>query len=469
MSSVSDSRSPSKALEDLTPGQMRGLLAASLDLNSTLELDEVLRRVTDTACGIARAERATLYVLDRAASEVWTRAVSGPRIETIRLPVGHGLVGRAAETGRTSHLRDAYRSPHFDRSFDAANGFRTRAILTVPVRDRQRNVVGVLQAMNQRGRGWFSDGDRRALEVLGDTAALALENALAVQALRDKKKIDAQLEAARQIQSMLLPQEVATPEGYSLAARYLPCEAVGGDCYDVLDLEESGRTGFAVGDISGKGLTAAIMMANLMALLRVEARRSIAPDRVLTSMNRLFHDSTAPQYFATFFYGVLDAAAGDVRFATAGHEPPLVVRADGSVDDEILGDTLLATAGHEPPLVVRADGSVDDEILGDTLLGILPDVEFQPRHVVLDAGDVFVLCSDGVTEQADPKEKFFERAGLEKVIVAHRDETADAIAEAVLAAVRDFAKGTPPSDDLTLLVLKRVLDRPRGSRRHPAP
>jgi len=442
MSSVSDSRSPSKALEDLTPGQMRGLLAASLDLNSTLELDEVLRRVTDTACGIARAERATLYVLDRAASEVWTRAVSGPRIETIRLPVGHGLVGRAAETGRTSHLRDAYRSPHFDRSFDAANGFRTRAILTVPVRDRQRNVVGVLQAMNQRGRGWFSDGDRRALEVLGDTAALALENALAVQALRDKKKIDAQLEAARQIQSMLLPQEVATPEGYSLAARYLPCEAVGGDCYDVLDLEESGRTGFAVGDISGKGLTAAIMMANLMALLRVEARRSIAPDRVLTSMNRLFHDSTAPQYFATFFYGVLDAAAGDVRFATAG---------------------------HEPPLVVRADGSVDDEILGDTLLGILPDVEFQPRHVVLDAGDVFVLCSDGVTEQADPKEKFFERAGLEKVIVAHRDETADAIAEAVLAAVRDFAKGTPPSDDLTLLVLKRVLDRPRGSRRHPAP
>lgn len=417
-------------LADLTAGQMRALLAASLDLNSTLELDEVLRRVTDTACEIARAERATMYVLDHDANEVWTRAMSGPRIETFRLPVGQGIVGRVAETGRTSHLKDAHRSAQFDRSFDASTGFRTRAMLTVAVRDRNRRVVGVLQVMNRRGGETFSDRERRAIEVLGDTAALALENSLAVQALREKRAIDEQLNAARTIQHVLLPSEISAPDGYSIAARYIPCQAVGGDCYDVFAIQNA-RTGLAVGDISGKGLTAAMMMTNLMALFRVEARRGDEPHRVLTSMNQLFHESTPAQYFATFFFGALEHRTGRIDFASAG---------------------------HDPPLVIHADGRVEPETLGDTLLGIFPGVEFRPLTLELAPGDVCVVCSDGVTEQIDPDEEFFERSRLQEVVHSRRSEDAASIADAVLGAVTAFAAGTPAADDLTLLVVKRDPD-----------
>jgi sigma-B regulation protein RsbU (phosphoserine phosphatase) len=256
--------------------------------------------------------------------------------------------------------------------------------------------------------------------------ALALENAMFVKELQDKKRMEDDLVAARRIQVSLLPKELPRDPRCDLAARYVPCLEVGGDCYDALRLPD-GRMGFSLGDICGKGITAALMMANLQALFRLEARRGGDPHVVLSTINRLFHESTQTEHFATFLYGAVDLDTGSVRYCCAGHEPMLVVRAGGDV--------------VEMPR-------------GGLPVGILPDFPYLTQTLQLDPGDVCVLFSDGITEQTDDDGEEFGRDRLRAVVTEARALPAEAVLQSVEAAVRGFAAHQQPADDFTLLVMK---------------
>jgi sigma-B regulation protein RsbU (phosphoserine phosphatase) len=412
----------------LTHGQMQALLEASVLLNSTLEVSELLRRILDSARRLSGADRSTLYLLDEARDTVWTQSISGPRIESFRMPVGVGIAGRVIQTGRSSRLRDAYRSPHFHRERDRKTGYRTRSMLTVPFHGREGGVLGAIQAINHLQRGSFDERDEIILRRLGDYAALALENARYVAALREKRRMEEELIAAQRVQNNLLPHELPRLPGVDLAAVYVPCLAVGGDCYDALVLPD-GQLGVALGDIAGKGLTAAMMMANLQALFRVEARRGSAPHEVVAAMSRLFYESTEAHQFATFFYGILDAATGRLR---------------------------TCSAGHEPLILIRADGTQDEAPLGGPLLGIFPDLSYVTTEVALEVGDLCAVYSDGITEQFDASGAFYGRDRLVDVLRSARDRSAAELVDAVCASVRRFAGETPAADDLTLLVLRRT-------------
>lgn len=411
----------------LSPRQLQALLEASKLLNRSLDLSEVLRSILDLARELSGADRSTLYLLDEKREYVWTQIVSGPEIESFRMPLGTGIAGWVIKTGRSSRIKNAYRSPHFNRERDRRTGYRTRSVLTVPFRGRDGQVMGAIQAINQVRRGAFDEKEEAILWNLGDYAALALENARYVSALREKRRMEEDLIAAQQIQRNMLPKRLPRVPGIDLAAAYVPCLAVGGDCYDAFELSD-GRLGFALGDISGKGLTAAMMMANLQALFRLEARRGGEPHRVVTTMSQLFFESTEPHQFATFFYGILDAPEGHLRYCSAG---------------------------HEPLIQIRANGREGDIPIGGPLLGIFPELSYSTSELVLDPGDLCVVYSDGITEQSDPQGELYGRERLVDVIRSVRDRSAEAIVAEVQDSVGSFAQDVSAADDFTLLVLRR--------------
>jgi len=412
----------------LKPAQLRELLRAARSLNSTLEINTLLKHITEAACRLAQAERATLYVIHHKTNELWTRQMSGSKVDEFRLPLGEGLAGRAAVTGRISNLSDAYRSPHFHRGQDQKTGFRTRALLTVPFRGRDRRLVGVVQVLNKIRGKEFSKADQNAVARLGDFAAMALENAMFVAALQEKKRLEEDLIAARRIQHNLLPRALPTHPRLEIAARYIPCQAVGGDTYDTVRLSEN-QCGLALGDIVGKGLTAAMMMANLQALFRVESYNGKDPNLVLGTMSNLFYQTTEAYQFATFFYGIIDAATGEMRTCSAGHDPMIVMGPDGKTSEAPLGG---------PPL------------------GIVEGYEYPMHRVQLEPGSICVVFSDGLTEQHNPRGNQFGPKRMDKAIRECHGRSAEELVNHLEQKIQTFAKGRTADDDFTVLAWKWV-------------
>lgn len=245
--------------------------------------------------------------------------------------------------------------------------------------------------------------------------------------LVDKERLEADLEVARSIQQRLLPQGPPVVAGTDVAGVSIPSRVVGGDLFYFLPFEE-GRLGLAIGDVSGKSVPAALLMSNVIAVLRAEAQIGVAVDESLSRINRLIAEQIEPNRFVTLFYGVVDRTSDLVRYACAGHNPPLLLHADRSV-------TWLTEGG--------------------TPLGVVADTRYRTATTRFAAGDVLVLYTDGVTEaESAATEELFGEPRLVEAVTAARDGSAAEILEAVLASLSAFSGGRPPSDDRTLVVVR---------------
>ena len=235
---------------------------------------------------------------------------------------------------------------------------------------------------------------------------------------------EAELNFANEVQRTLFPRRFPAGRGIEFAAVCVPARGIGGDYYDVLELPD-GRVGFAVADISGKGISAAILMANLQALLRTLAFRSRSLAELGTSLNRHFHDVTEGSRFATFFYAEWHAAQRQLRYVNAGHNPPFLFGSDRRCR--------LDEAGLP--------------------LGLFPEAEIQVGGASLEPGDLLVLYSDGITEKGAHYGEEFGEQRLEDVVAAHRDEPLGQIQQRVFAAL-DSWNDREPEDDMTLVLVR---------------
>jgi serine phosphatase RsbU (regulator of sigma subunit) len=238
---------------------------------------------------------------------------------------------------------------------------------------------------------------------------------------REFQAIERDLQAARSIQTELLPHLRPLPDGWDLAARLLPAKEVGGDFYDVIALPD-GRLGIALGDAAGNGLPAALLMASTVSLLRSHAPLQESPGAVLSAVNRLLASSLPPATFVTVAYAVLDLKTRAVTLASAGHLPPMV-------------------------------GGREAESVGALPLGVDPDTVVADQRFTLEPGEALVLLSDGVPEARDPAGCLLGDAGISP-LVARRGQTADELAESLIAAALTHGGGAPQDDDMTVLVLK---------------
>ena len=300
------------------------------------------------------------------------------------------------------------------------------SILCVPLMVKG-DLTGYLAVFNKKSGEEFSDEDRRLLSIIGSQSAQVLENARLYEEEKALITLQEEMKMARNIQLNLLPDTLPDIPGYQVAAVNLPAKMVGGDYYDFLPLD-SGRFGFCVGDITGKGMPAAMLMANLQATIRSQGMIFEDSGRCLETTNTLLFRSTEPTNFATLFYGVLDTAEHTLAYTNGGHDAPI-----------------LFTSNTEP-LKLDATG---------LLLGVLEHATYEADTVRFQPGDLLLLYTDGITEAMNSGE---EEYGLERLVQKtcdYRDRNVHEMLEMIIEDVKQHAVSTAQSDDITLLLLKR--------------
>ncbi|MBW3671362.1 MAG: GAF domain-containing protein, partial [Acidobacteria bacterium] len=295
--------------------RLRKLVEASKLINSSIEPDSLYESILTVARNELDVDRGTLYFVDHERGEIWTKIAAGLQSTEIRLPVGKGLAGHVAETGQHLILHDAYADPRFDSSHDKRSGYTTRSMLCAPIKNRDGKVVGVLQLLNKQ-HGSFGEGDLAFLDSISDHMAIAMENATLHLDLLEKNRMEKELELGREIQSRLLPKPPSDLPGVQLAARSVACYEVGGDYYDFLELA-GGDLGIALGDVSGKGVAAALIMSSIQTAIRVAAPLENDLSRLIARLNGLIYRSAQARKYATFFFGRYDAASGELRYVNA--------------------------------------------------------------------------------------------------------------------------------------------------------
>lgn len=309
--------------------------------------------------------------------------------------------------------------------------FESPTLLGLPLIARGHLVGAML--VDHPGLGGPIDQRRtRILTGIAHQTALALENARLLTEAAAAERLERELEVARNIQTSFLPDELPQIEGWETAAFYRSARQVGGDFYDFFAVDDH-RWAIVVADVADKGVPAALFMALSRTLLRAVGSNRHNPADTLRRVNDLLLRDSRSDLFVTLWYGLWDVQTGSVRFCSAGHNPPLVVRADGSTER-------LASRG--------------------IALAVIPDINLQESEITLKPGDLLVAYTDGVTEALRSDGSEFGVMGLESTLVSLRRRSAPEIVDGLIHAIDNFAGGAPQFDDITLVALKHRSDAP---------
>src|SRR3990172_3307718 len=316
---------PSAELETapLQMAHLTALVEASKILNSTLDLDRLLGLILEVATRELGADRGTVYLLDKKAGEIRAKIAQGMETRILRVKIGEGISGKVAETGETVRIEDAYQDPRFAQKFDAKSGYRTSSMLCTPIRNKTGEIIGVIQLLNKT-EGTFGREDEIFLNALTVHIAIALENAKLHALLVDRQRIRTELELARQIQQNLLRPPPERWHRYRLAAKADTCYEVGGDFYDFLPISHS-TLWTVIADVSGKGISSALVMSTLQATLRALLVGVHSFERMLVRMNEIVRDFTGGNMFVTLFLALLYSQSRKLHYINAGHNPPLLL------------------------------------------------------------------------------------------------------------------------------------------------
>ncbi len=406
---------------------LAALVQASKILNSTLDLDHLLELILEVATRELGADRGTVYLVDKEAGELRARISQGLESKLLRVKIGQGISGKVAETGETVRIEDAYKDARFFQKIDTASGYRTRSMLCMVIRNKTAETIGVIQLLNKI-EGTFTIEDEVFLQSLTVHIAIALENAKLHAALVDQQRIRTELGLARQIQQNLLPPPPERWNRYRIAAMAEPCYEVGGDFYDFLNITSS-TLGVVIADVSGKGISSALVMSTMQATLRALVVGVHSFERLLERMNDVIRGYTGGRMFVTLFLALLDNESRKLHYINAGHNPPVVVRADGRFD-------LLEEGG--------------------TVLGLLPSVHYNRAQTELLAGDTLVMFTDGLVEASNSADEMFGTEGLVHSIQMARagvNGSLQGAMKSIIGDIRDFSRGQPQGDDQTIVVI----------------
>jgi len=302
-----------------------------------------------------------------------------------------------------------------------------RSLLCVPMMIKSE-LKGVLTVYNKKDGKQFSDEDQRLLAIIAAQSAQVVENARLYESEQALMRMKEEIRLAARIQTDLLPSTAPVIEGYDVAGKSVPAQMVGGDYFDFIPTEDH-RIAVCLADVSGKGLPASLLMANVQATLRGQTLLNVSPKVSVQRANKLLFQSTSAEKFVTLFYAILDPKLHRLVFANAG---------------------------HDNPFLLAADGSTRRLMTGGLVLSIMEDFPFEEETVDLGRGDLLVIYSDGITEATNTSEVQFGEERLANVIREHREESASGLVECIIKEVKAHAGGMAQADDMTLVVVKRI-------------
>ena len=389
-------------------------LAVSLDLRQTLS--EAVNRIAT----FMDAEAASLFLLDEGGDMLECRVCVGPiDITGLRIPLGQGVVGRVVAENRSQVVTDAVSDSRVDRSNDSDTGFITRSLLCAPLATAM-GPIGALEVVNKRSGGSFSAEDAEILRLVAAPTSLAINNARMANELVQQARMKREFDLARRMQKSLLPKR--RRDGFPLIGMNLPAHEISGDFYDYFDLPD-GRIGFLIGDVSGKGLDAALLMVRVASLLRWVGKDGLPPSEWLQRVNEELCQSSLDGRFVCALVGQCDHNAQHVDIAAAGF----------------------------PPAMLYRRGEFTEYLSGGAPLGILADETFAGHSI--DLTDASLYCfSDGVTDVRDAQRRTIGSEGVRELILRH----AGASAEPRLRGMFSELKHLRLVDDTTLLLIERM-------------
>jgi sigma-B regulation protein RsbU (phosphoserine phosphatase) len=405
---------------------LKGVLDVARQLGATTDLRTMLTYIERAARSVMDCERASVFLYDEAADELYGYVATG--VEGLRISAKRGIAGQAVRDRRTINVPDAYADPRFNPRVDMETGFRTRNILTLPLIGLNDRVVGALQMLNSQ-RGAFTEWDERLAETLAAQAGAAVQRQTLLDQYAEKLKLEHDLSVARLIQQQLLPDQPPTVDGFDIAGWNKPADQTGGDAFDFMQLD-TGQLAITIADATGHGIGPALVIAECRALLRATVCFSSDPEQIVSRVNSLLVKDLPMGRFVTCFFGLLDPAESVLHYSSAGHAPILYLRAAG---DEIVD--------------LPANGIP---------LGIMPDMALVASEPIgFQPGDLLVVVTDGFFEWMGPDQQQFGIDRLTEVIRRNRDRPATELIRILYESVLQFGKGTDQQDDLTAIVIKR--------------
>ena len=300
------------------------------------------------------------------------------------------------------------------------------SLVCVPLMAKSE-LLGVLTVYNKRKGTAFTEEDQRLLAIIAAQSAQVLENARLYEEERELMTMREEVKLAAKIQTVLLPKSNPQVPGYDIAGITIPARSIGGDYYDFIEMDEQ-RLVLCLGDVTGKGLPASLLMANLQATIRGQTHSEISAKECIRRANRLLYQSTDIEKFVTLFYGTLDFSKHQLCYCNAGHNDPMLFSKTTS------------------PRVLRTGGLI---------LGIMDEAAYEQEVLSLRSNDVLVVYSDGITEAMDSMEQEYGEKRLQRVVQENHQNSAAELIEKIVASVREFAGATEQSDDMTIMVVKR--------------
>ena len=397
------------------------LAAISQDFAGSPAMGETLANAVRQIMAYMDTEAASIFLLDESNEKLTCLACAGPvSIGGLSIARDQGIIGRTLASNAVQMVRDVSADKDFSTAVDDSTGFTTRSILCAPLMVKGR-MLGALEVINtHKGDGLFDQADKRLLQVLAGMVSLAVHNAQMTSALVEQERMRRELDLAREIQRDLLPVQPAADfpvQGLNLSAL-----EVSGDFYDFFTLAD-GRIAWGLGDVSGKGMNAAMLMAKTISLFRCLGKAEHDPSQLLAVLNDEIAETASRGMFVTMAAGVFDPRSGEVIFANAGHQPPLFRSRSGGYRE--LEDS-------SPPL------------------GIVPGMVYAEQRIQLEGGHLYVF-TDGVTEGKTGNGSMLELTGLKALLDALSVlPPVEQLAHVAEALVRP---GVRLHDDLTLLVI----------------
>lgn len=353
------------------------------------------------------------------------------RSETFK--IGEGLIGQVAQSKQAEFIPDATKDPRIIKHEDPA--LKIQSIIVAPVLFRN-TLIAVLAVANPADEFPFTETDFSLVGSLAEQMGLAIYNSEAMQLQIEKNKLDLDLELAGNVQSLLLPHTFPSSSKLEFAAHYTAAQKVGGDLYDVFVIDEN-RVGVAVADVSGKGISASILMAICHTNLRHVSQKNDKPSEALKEINKLMQSSMRMDMFITIVYAIIDQENESITFARAGHELPLFYRSAKN------------NAGNIETIQSRgmALGMVPSEIF---------DATIEDKTVPFCKNDVLILYTDGVTESVNEKGEEYSTKRLMEVLEKEVNKPARSILNQIVKDVHTFSDKTRQPDDFTLITVKHV-------------
>jgi sigma-B regulation protein RsbU (phosphoserine phosphatase) len=351
-------------------------------------------------------------------------AVRGYDIEELmelRLRLGQGLIGWVAQTGEAVVVSDVTADARY---YNARKETRSEVVAPIISND---SVIGVFD-LESDDLNAYNEADRQLLMLLASQVAIIVEKAMLHEQLVEKKRLEAQLEVARQVQLALLPERDPEVDGFDISAYNFSTEEVSGDYYDFVKPYED-HLGLVIADVSGKGVPASLLMAFLRASLRAAIHIGYAPNVAMAKVNYLLWESIEEHQFVTAFYGMLDVTNRTLAFVNAGHNPLLVLNPDGS-----------------PRFIER----------GGLPLGIFRDTRYYEYYLPIDAGQVLVLYTDGATEAESLEGVEYGRPRLVEAVRRCRDLPARKMIDFIYNDIFEWSGGRGATDDVTFVIIKAL-------------